>query len=133
MIFGTALGENPLYPSTWKVTSAINDINGDSHEWLTKVKFSGTTSTCSDCGHFESVPGWDFDNNGFLTQGYFNPQQWHILEWHIKLSTGTCNAVGTGTENGVFEMWIDGVKQNNNYLVTSMGGTSSYKDRKSVV
>lgn len=56
-------------------------------------------------GHFNAVGGgaWDFDPvTRFLRN---NDQVWHTIEWRFKLaSSDTAN-------DGVFQMWFDGVEQ----------------------
>ncbi len=109
-------------PPTWGCATTTNSQNGDSAaDPFTKIYFSGS-STCSTCGHFESISEWDFDNATGLLPSYPSTQNWHTLEWHIKLSTGTCNTSGTGTENGVLEMWIDGVKQTTSLTYSQNNG-----------
>lgn len=109
-------------PPTWGCAATTNSQNGESaNDPYTMIRFSGS-STCPTCGHFESISEWDFDNSTGLLPSYPSVQNWHTLEWHIKLSTGTCNTSGTGTENGVLEMWIDGVKQTTNLTYTRPNG-----------
>lgn len=109
-------------PPVWGCGATTNSQNGKSvSDPFTKVSFSGS-QTCSTCGHFESIQEWDFDNSTGLLPSYPSTQNWHTIEWHIKLSTGTCNSSGTGTENGVLEMWLDGVKQTTSLRYSQKNG-----------
>jgi hypothetical protein len=62
-------------------------------------------------GYFESMGGGDWEfvkpEEDLRNAGYFKnrDQRWHTIEYHFKLAT-------TPTANdGVFEVWFDGVKQ----------------------
>lgn len=102
------IGNLSVLPPSWSLAIADNPnyAHGGVDNPYWHLMFDGT-STCSTCGHFESINNWDFNNS---TGAFLNdPQTWHFVEWHIKLSTGTGNC--DGTENGIYELWLDGVRQ----------------------
>jgi hypothetical protein len=104
-IIGTVSNNPPRWGGLWSAN--VNDCGGSVTGARYSVKFSGS-QPCSTCGFFESIQEWDFSQTtGELINP--TPQNWHTIEWHYKLNTGTGNC--DGTENGVYEVWIDGVKQ----------------------
>lgn len=98
--------------STWSANSGSTLDKGSAGGELYQLDYylSGAV-THEQAGYFESVGNgsWDFitvnedpANAGFLKN---RNQTWHTIEYHFKLaSTSTAN-------DGVFEVWIDGIKQ----------------------
>lgn len=72
-----------------------------STKWYTGIPSDFTTAP----GYFNAVGqgGWDFDQGTRLMVN--TPQQWHTLEWRFKLATNTTS------NDGVVQVWFDGVEQ----------------------
>jgi glucuronoarabinoxylan endo-1,4-beta-xylanase len=98
-----------LNPPVWHVAASPN-VNGNSNI-QPYVKLWWSYSPGAGNGSFEQVSDWEIERPPSSNAGLFKnyalgkPQGWHTIEWHIKLST--IDQPG----NGIFEMWVDGVKQ----------------------
>ncbi len=71
-------------------------------------------------GHFRHVGNgaWDFDPTTRLLKNNAT-QTWHTIEWHFKLSSNNTS------NDGVFQMWFDGVEQVP-VAISGGGGATSY-------
>ncbi len=74
-------------------------------------------------GHFETIDDWIIDRTeypGFFKTYPEKAQSWHTLEYHFKLATDLVNG------NGVFEVWLDGEKQEHWTKLVLKGGATGY-------
>jgi hypothetical protein len=99
----TAYGKGCI-ATTWADNKAGNSAGGPRF----KAWYDRSNPSASD-GCFGSMNGLSIQQSGQYA-GYFvtypsGSQTWHTIEYHFKLSTN--NYPG----NGVFEVWLDGVKQ----------------------
>lgn len=116
-IVATASNNPPKWGGMFNTNRNNASVDGQSY----KIYFNPENCETTSSGCFEAIPGWRFNNStGILDNP--TPQNWHTLEWHIKLSDNDCNTSGTGSENGIFEMWIDGVKQTSSLKYSQKNG-----------
>ncbi|MCR8924114.1 hypothetical protein NO559_15120 [Dasania sp. GY-MA-18] len=84
--------------------------------------YNGITDFTKASGFFQSIGNgaWEIDwinNKGhFITYGTSQSQTWHTIEYHIKLATNATS------NDGVWEMWFDGVKQGDWVRIIENGG-----------
>jgi hypothetical protein len=71
-------------------------------------------------GHFESIDDWVIDRNDNLGSFIASTQNWHTLEYRFKLATDLVNG------DGVFEVWLDGIKQEPWGKLVLKGGATGY-------
>jgi hypothetical protein len=78
----------------------------------------------NDQGTFEAIPNWELNYPPSPNAGMFKTfdgpgsQEWHTVEFHIKLST-----IGP-PGNGLFEIWMDGIRQVKHSKPSTAGGMS---------
>lgn len=102
--FSAAVGSN--------LAAGSNGGERYSSDWYNGIPADFTQAP----GYFNAMGGGDWDFNPTTRQFVNSPQTWHTIEWRFKLaSSPTAN-------DGVFQIWYDGVEQTPLQSISPGGG-----------